>query len=215
MKRSTKLIILVGAGLVILAIAILLRILIPEKREVSEAGLNPSDQKLLLRIARRTVEQYVREGTVPEIGVTSPVLKEIGASFVTLKKHGALRGCIGHIIARVPLYHCVQQMAVAACSQDRRFPPVRPEELDHLEYEISVLTPLNEVEDISEIEVGKDGLYLRKGMRSGLLLPQVATEQGWDRDGFLSHTCLKAGLPPDAWKSGAEIYRFQAQIFSD
>ncbi len=215
MKRSTKLIILAGTGLVIFAVAILLSILVPEKREVSEAGLTPSDQKLLLRIARRTVEQYVREGSVPEIEVTSLALKEIGASFVTLKKHGALRGCIGHIIARVPLYHCVQQMAVAACSQDRRFPPVRPEELDYLEYEISVLTPLEEVENILEVEVRRDGLYLRKGMRSGLLLPQVATEQGWDRDEFLSHTCLKAGLPPDAWKSGAEIYRFQAQVFSD
>jgi AmmeMemoRadiSam system protein A len=215
MKRSTKLLILVGATLVVLIIVVILSFLIPEKREVSEAGLNRSDQRFLLRIARRTVEQYVREGRVPEIEVTSPALKEIGASFVTLKKHGALRGCIGHIIARVPLYHCVQQMAVVACSQDRRFPPVRPEELDHLEYEISVLTPLKEVEDISEIEIGRDGLYLRKGMRSGLLLPQVATEQGWDRDEFLIHTCLKAGLPPDAWKSGAEIYRFQAQIFSD
>ncbi len=215
MKRSKKLLILGGTASVVLLIVIIISILIPEKREVREAGLNPSDQKILLQIARRTVVQYVQERTVPEIEVTSPALKQIGASFVTLKKDGHLRGCIGHIIARVPLYHCVQQMAVAACSQDRRFPPVRPRELSQLKYEISVLSPLKEVKDISEIEVGRDGLYLRKEAFSGLLLPQVATEQGWDRDEFLMHTCRKAGLPTDAWKSGAELYRFQAQIFSD
>ncbi len=215
MKRPIKLLILGGAALVVLAIVIVLSTRIPEKREVGEAGLNQSDQELLLQIARRTVEQYVQEGTVPEIEVNSPALKQIGASFVTLKKDGRLRGCIGHIIARVPLYRCVQEMAVAACSQDRRFPPVRPRELSQLEYEISVLSPLKEINNISEIEVGRDGLYLRKEGFSGLLLPQVATEQGWNRDEFLMHTCRKAGLPTDAWRSGAELYRFQAQIFSD
>ncbi|UCD86117.1 MAG: AmmeMemoRadiSam system protein A [Deltaproteobacteria bacterium] len=188
---------------------------IPEKGEVVRGGLSREEQEVLLWIARQTVEQYVQERTMPEMEVDSPALNQTGASFVTLKKDGQLRGCIGHIIARIPLYQCVQEMAVAACSQDRRFPPVMPEELSHLEYEVSVLTPLEEVKDISEIEVGRDGLYIRKGMRSGLLLPQVATEQGWNRNGFLIHTCLKAGLPPDAWKRGAELYRFQAQVFSD
>lgn len=215
MKRSTRLLILGGILLVVFLIAIIRTIYIPGKREVTEVRISRSDQRLLLQLARQTVEQYVQERTIPEIEVNSPALKQIGASFVTLKKDGNLRGCIGHIIARMPLYRCVQQMAVAACSQDRRFPPVKPGELSHLKYEISVLTPLKEVEDISEIEVGRDGLYIRKGMRSGLLLPQVATEQGWNRDGFLIHTCLKAGLPPDAWKSGAELYRFQAHVFSD
>ena len=215
MKRPIKLLILGGAALVVLAIIIVLSTRIPEKRDVVREGLSADDQNVLLQIARRTVEQYVREGTVPEIEVNSPALKQIGASFVTLKKDGRLRGCIGHIIARVSLHRCVQEMAVAACSQDRRFLPVRPRELNHLEYEISVLSPLEEVNDISEIEVGRDGLYLRKGGFSGLLLPQVATEQGWNRDEFLMHTCRKAGLPPDAWRSGAELYRFQAQIFSD
>ena len=105
-------------------------------------------------------------------------------------------------------------MAEAAALRDPRFPPVNEKELPDLEIEISVLTPLKKIADVSEIEVGKHGIYIKKGWNSGLLLPQVATEYGWNRQTFLEHTCQKAGLPSNAWKEkGTEIYIFSADIF--
>jgi len=136
--------------------------------------------------------------------------------FVTLTQHGELRGCIGLIKGIKPLYLAVQDMAIAAALRDPRFPPVSPSELDEIEIEISVLTPLKEVEDVEEIKVGRDGIYIERGYHSGLLLPQVATEYGWTREEFLDHTCMKAGLFPGCWKEeGTKIYRFSALIFSE
>ncbi|MDP8256555.1 MAG: AmmeMemoRadiSam system protein B [Candidatus Alcyoniella australis] len=177
--------------------------------------LTKQEKVELLRYARQTVETFVRSGDKPDFEPQSPTLRADGAAFVTLKKHGDLRGCIGQIIAREPLWQSVRDMAVAAASQDPRFPAVRPDELDELHIEISVLTPLIKVENVESIEVGRDGLLIRKGIRQGLLLPQVPTEYGWDRRTFLEQTCRKAGLDFDDWQSGAEIYSFQAIVFSE
>ena len=137
-------------------------------------------------------------------------------AFVTLKKQGRLRGCIGYIKAYKPPWETVQEMAVAAAFTDPRFPSLRAEEIQQLTFEISVLSPLKRIADVNDIEVGKHGLYIIRGYNSGLLLPQVATEYKWDRETFLEETCHKAGLPPDAWKDKeTEIYIFSADYFGD
>jgi AmmeMemoRadiSam system protein A len=141
-------------------------------------------------------------------------LREKRGAFVTLKKHGELRGCIGHIIGDRPLAETVATMAVAAAFEDPRFPPVKEEELKDLDIEISVLTPLRRINNVEEIQVGLHGIILQQGGHSGLLLPQVATEYGWDRNTFLEYTCRKAGLPPDAWKDErTTIHVFSADVF--
>ena len=151
---------------------------------------------------------------VPEFKITSERLHELRGAFVTINKKGSLRGCIGHIKGVKPLYQSVEEMAAAAAFQDPRFPPVTKKELKDLDIEISVLTPFKQITDVSEIEVGKHGIYMERGFHSGLLLPQVATEYNWDRDTFLEHTCRKAGLPPDAWKAkDIKIFIFSADIF--
>jgi AmmeMemoRadiSam system protein A len=133
---------------------------------------------------------------------------------VTLKKNGRLRGCIGHIVGRQSLADTVCEMAQAAAFEDPRFPPLSPSELDELEIEISAMTPLKEIDTVEEIQVGTHGLYIVNGGRSGLLLPQVAAEYGWDCRTFLEQTCRKAGLPQDAWKaSGTRIFTFTADVF--
>ncbi len=177
--------------------------------------LTVGEKEELLRIARRTIEEYLNSGKMPKIEVSNPRLEQRGAAFVTLEKGGRLRGCIGYTEARFPLYQTVMECAIAAATEDPRFPPVTPGELKDIEIEISVLTPLRKVKDISEIEVGRHGLMVVKGFQRGLLLPQVPVEYGWDRETFLSQTCLKAGLPPDEWKKGIEIYSFEAEVFGE
>lgn len=138
---------------------------------------------------------------------------ELGA-FVTLKKDGRLRGCIGNIVGNAPLDATIERMAGAAAFEDPRFPPLTADELGELEIEVSVLGPLTPCPDPGLIEVGRHGLYIRKSIHSGLLLPQVATEWGWDSETFLDQTCIKAGLPKGAWrKSKVEIWWFEAVIF--
>jgi len=179
-----------------------------------DLGLNGEDKKTLHQIAKTVVENMARGRPVPEFKVDAPILKESRGAFVTINKKGQLRGCIGHIEGHGPVYKTVEQMAEAAAFQDPRFMPVIERELPDLEIEISVLTPLKKITDINEIEVGKHGIYIKKGWYSGLLLPQVATEYGWDRNVFLEHTCQKAGLPLNAWKDkNTEIYIFSADIF--
>ena len=134
---------------------------------------------------------------------------------MTLHRDGDLRGCIGRIDAPDPLAEVVAECAVSAAIRDPRFPAVTHEELPLLDVEISILTPLERVNDASEIAVGRHGLVIRQGFQNGLLLPQVATEWGWDRDTFLAQTCRKAGLPPDAWRRGAEIFKFEAEVFGE
>jgi len=168
----------------------------------------------LLAIARRAAVSYVKNGNVP--GETPPAgtLSAPGAAFVTLTAAGRLRGCIGYTEPVSPLYKTVQECAIAAATEDPRFRPVGPEEVDSLHIEVSVLTPLVPIRP-GEVQVGLHGLMIRKGARRGLLLPQVAVEQGWDRNAFLSAVCEKAGLPPDAWRTGAELYSFTAEVFGE
>jgi len=179
-------------------------------------SLTPAEKKELMAIAKQTVETAVKTGGLPEVQVTSPKLKEPGAAFVTLNKHGQLRGCIGHIIAQEPLYLCVRDVARSAALEDPRFPPVSPAELPELEYEISILTPPEPVADLNTVTVGRDGLILADGLHRGVLLPQVPVEYSWTREEFLSHTCNKAGLPLDCWrKGGVQVSRFQALVFDE
>lgn len=178
--------------------------------------LSEADKDLLLRIARTTIERRAQGLEIPSFQVTSGILKEELGVFVTIHKEGALRGCIGFIQGVKPLFQAVEEMAAAAAFQDPRFPPVSTEELASLKVEVSVLTPLRRVRELSEIEVGNHGLYIVRGANAGLLLPQVAAEYGWDRTTFLQQTCLKAGLPPEAWQDPqTEIHIFSADIFSE
>jgi AmmeMemoRadiSam system protein B/AmmeMemoRadiSam system protein A len=177
--------------------------------------LNEEEKAMLLRMARETLQQYLTKETIPQYDVTQPGLKGAWGAFVTLQEKGDLRGCIGHMWSNEELYLLVQQMAIAAATEDPRFMPVQADELPDIDIEISVLSPMQLVKDVSEIEVGRDGLYIVSGPYAGVLLPQVATEWGWDRDEFLREVCLKAGLPTDAWKKGATLYRFSAQVFGE
>ena len=152
---------------------------------------------------------------LPKYNFEDRIFQERRGAFVTLHKHGQLRGCIGYIVGIAPLLDTIQRMAIASAFEDPRFPSLEKEEFKYLNIEISVLTPLKKVRDISEIKIGRDGLLIRKGFYQGLLLPQVAEEEGWDVETFLKHTCLKAGLYPDVWKEeGTTIEKFSAQIFS-
>ena len=178
--------------------------------------LNESEQHILLEIACETIERFVKQsdmsaGKVEKSTLTARLTEPRGA-FVTLKKKGSLRGCIGYVTGTAPLYKTVIDNTINAAGYDPRFPPVTEEELPGMEIEISVLTPLRLVGGFDDIEIGRDGLYVRKIGKSGLLLPQVAVEQGWDKKKFLEQTCLKAGLPSSAWKKGIKIYTFSAQI---
>lgn len=186
-----------------------------KEKNKAEVELNSEEKKKLLEIAKDTINEYVKNKKRLKLeNITNPKLSMKSGAFVTIKEHGDLRGCIGNFVSDKPLYETIIDMAISAASQDPRFPPVTKGELDKLELEISVLTPLRKISDINEIEVGKHGIYIVKGFSRGVLLPQVATEYGWDRKTFLEQTCRKAGLPKDAWEKGAEIYIFSAQVFS-
>jgi len=178
--------------------------------------LNREERKFLLQLARDTIHERLKGKSLPAFEPASKILKELRGAFVTLHTHGALRGCIGYVEPIKPLCQTVQEMAVAAAFQDPRFPALREAEYSNIEIEISVMSPLERVRNVDEIEVGKHGIIIRRGFHSGLLLPQVATEQGWDRGTFLEHTCYKAGLPADAWsKADTEIHIFSAEVFSE
>jgi len=179
-----------------------------------DLGLTDREKQVLHTIARSAIEAGFTGKTLPEPTPLSETLREKRGAFVTLHKGGDLRGCIGYIRAQKPLYQTIQEMARAAAFQDTRFKPVTKDELKDLAIEISVLTPLKKIARIEEIAVGTHGIYIVKDFHSGLLLPQVATENKWDRETFLRHTCTKAGLPDNAWQeSDAEIYIFSADIF--
>ena len=153
-------------------------------------------------------------GQVGEAFKPSDSLKEKGGAFVTIKKKGDLRGCIGYIRAVLPIYETVKEAAIQAAFHDPRFSPIDRDEWKDIDIEISVLTPFKKIKDVEEIEVGRHGLYIEQGYDTGLLLPQVATEYSWDRTTFLEHTCHKAGLAKDAWKSAdTTIYIFSAEVF--
>lgn len=178
--------------------------------------LTSLDRSMLVDIVKKTIQYKLNNKMPPKITIESDTLKEKRGAFVTLKKRGHLRGCIGYVKAVKPLWETVQEMALAAAFHDPRFPSLKPDEMKDISIEISVLSPLKRISDISEIEVGKNGLYIVRGYNSGLLLPQVAVECGWDRETFLSETCYKAGLPPQSWTDeDTEIYIFSADYFGD
>jgi len=176
--------------------------------------LDERDRETLLAIARQAITASVNGSSPLPLQTSGDVGRPAGA-FVTIHNHGELRGCIGHIEADRPLAKVVADCAVAACSADPRFPAVTSGELPHLEIEVSVLGPLEPVNDPAEISVGHHGLVVEMGWHRGLLLPQVATEWNWDRITFLEQTCHKAGLPRDAWKNAAKVWRFEAQVFAE
>jgi len=176
--------------------------------------LSPDQRLSLLRIARESLRAAVR-GERYQPQTDDPDLREPGAAFVTLKERGELRGCIGTIEPREPLYLNVAHMARASALEDPRFPPVRPAEAGDLTIEISVMSP-PEMTDPSKVEVGVHGCIIERGAKRGLLLPQVPVEWGWDREEFLDHTCMKAGLPRGSWRSGdCKLYTFAAEVFGE
>jgi len=178
-------------------------------------SLNPKQRTALLSIARRAIRDRVYGRSVSQSSPTDPALQDPGAAFVTLTRDGALRGCIGYVYALRPLAEAVAHCAASAATGDPRFPPVTNRELSDLQVEISVLSPLRRVRDPDEIQIGVHGLHISKDGHHGLLLPQVATEFGWDRETFLRQVCVKAGLPQDAWRRGADVQIFTVERVED
>ncbi len=176
--------------------------------------LSETDQQTLLRMAREAIEGYLNSAQIPNIPEPPETLRQPCGAFVTLRKGKHLRGCIGYVEARRPLYVTVRECAVSAALHDPRFPPVTKKEMPGLNMEISVLSPLVEIAP-EKIEIGRHGLLISRGAQRGLLLPQVAVEWNWGRERFLDETCLKAGLPSDAWQHGARIQAFTAQVFPE
>jgi uncharacterized protein len=180
--------------------------------------LAEAQRKQLLEVARQSIAS-VLDGKTPNWSADQfdDALRRPAGAFVTLRtRSGDLRGCIGSIRAMEPLYKAVASSAVSAAFRDPRFSPVRAEELPSLELEISVMGPIEPVRNPAEIEVGRDGLIISRGRDAGLLLPQVASEYGWDRQTFLDETCRKAGLPAGCWRlPETRVERFSAEVFSE
>ena len=178
--------------------------------------LSFAEKSFLLELARTEITRITLGGPEESIPLFSPVMSQKRGVFVTLEKDGDLRGCIGYVEGVVPLQQAVREMAASAAFNDPRFPTVEPEEVKELSIEISVLSPLKKITDISEIEVGKHGLIVEKDIYKGLLLPQVAAEYHWDRETFLRQTCYKAGLNEDEWQKPETIIKiFSAEIFRE
>lgn len=184
--------------------------------------LSLEEGKLLVKTARKTIETYLREGRpYPRPSVPTNLMKKQGV-FVTLTKHGELRGCIGHPFPTMPLIDALIDAAISSATQDPRFPALSPDELSDVEIEVTVLsTPevlkVKHPKDYpKEIVIGRDGLIVECGMRAGLLLPQVPVDWNWDAEEFLSQCCIKAGLPPDSWLDrNVSVSKFSGQVFSE
>lgn len=183
-----------------------------------ETGMFTSEQKkTLLKIARDSIIHYLRTGQRLTVSASDEALKQDMGAFVTLHERGRLRGCIGHMTAAQPLYLTVRDMAIAAATEDPRFPAVTLGEMDNIDIEISALSPMEKIDDYKQIEMGKHGVMVRSGWNSGVYLPQVATETGWGLEEFMNSLCSsKAGMPADSWKKGAcDIYVFTASVFGE
>ena len=184
-----------------------------EKRVGVDLQFSESERELLRKVAKNSIEQRLLGKAEEQLEIPEKFLEPMGA-FVCLKTKGELKGCIGYVKAVLPLVDTIKHVAVQAAFHDPRFMPLTQKEWKDTEIEISVLTPMKKIDSIEEIEVGVHGLYIEKGGHSGLLLPQVAVENNWDRIKFLEYTCFKAGLPPDAWKAkDANIFIFSADVF--
>jgi AmmeMemoRadiSam system protein A len=173
----------------------------------------PQQHETLLDLARSTITSYVTSSQWQEYTPADPELLQNAGAFVTLRIDGGLRGCTGYLRADKPVSRVIQEMAVSAATADPRFPPLSEEELAHLTIGISILSTLKPVESIEDIQIGVHGLLITHGGRRGVLLPQVPAERGWDRETFLTNLCYKAGLPGDAWKQGAQLFSFTAEVF--
>lgn len=174
---------------------------------------SPEERRLLLQLAHTSIAARLR-GEKPDVTPPNPHLAERRGAFTTLHSEGQLRGCIGYVFPVATLYETVAETAAAAAFEDPRFPPLQHEEAPRLQIEISVLSPLKRIA-AGDVVIGKHGLVVTYEGHRGLLLPQVPVEWGWDRETFLQQTCMKAGVPPDAWKKGAELQAFTAEVFSE
>jgi AmmeMemoRadiSam system protein A len=172
-----------------------------------------SDRRALLRLARDSIAAHLEGRTAPS--AETPTAGRPGGAFVSIHNHGELRGCIGHIEPTEPVGAVIGRCAVAAAAEDPRFLGVTTSELSEIDIELSLLGALEPISSLDEIEIGRHGLVVEMGWHRGLLLPQVATEWGWDRTMFVAQTCSKAGLPKDAWQRGAKLYRFEAEVFGE
>jgi AmmeMemoRadiSam system protein A len=177
------------------------------------AEYSAEERRWLLRLAHQSIHAAVT-GTSLHAPEASPHLREPRGAFTTLHSHGTLRGCIGHILATEPLEQTIRETARSAALEDPRFPPVTEAELESLQLEISVLSPMFEIAP-EDVVVGRHGLMVSYAGQRGLLLPQVAPEWGWDRETFLAQTCRKAGLRADEWKHGAKLAAFTAEVFGE
>ncbi|MEN6386948.1 MAG: AmmeMemoRadiSam system protein A [Phycisphaerales bacterium] len=181
--------------------------------------MNAEQKKELLKVARNAVEKAVSGKKIEKASSDDPVLNQHCGCFVTLKNREELRGCIGMFVSNKPLIQLVGEMGVASSTGDSRFfgDKIAPEEVDELEIEISVLSPLQKTDNPLSLRLGIDGIYIQNGYATGCFLPQVADETGWSKEEFLSYCCShKAGLPPDAWKDkNTEIYLFTAEIIKE
>ncbi len=178
--------------------------------------LTQADATNLLIIAREAITHKINGDDYSPTPREEKALNERSGCFVTIKQSGKLRGCIGNFQSQQPLFREVATMAEAAATQDPRFQPMTSKEIDNFNLEITVLSPLVKIDSTDQIEVGTHGIYIEKGIHRGVLLPQVATEYGWDRETFLSQTCAKAGLIDDAWQhADADIYIFSGQIIAE
>lgn len=179
------------------------------------APLQPEDKKALLGFARETIHRYLTTGTAPLARGFSPQTRRMQGAYVTLTRQGALRGCTGFRNPIMPLDQAVGAAALRAAFKDRRFRPLELEELEQVDIEISVLTPLEEVRSPQEIVPGRDGVYMIREDHAAIFLPKVATQQGWDREELLDRLCLKAGLPRGSWREGARLFTFRAEVFGE
>ena len=185
-----------------------------QTNDPSAFTLSPQEKQTLLKIARSSIEDSCRHQPAKPVEVSENLKTPLGA-FVTLHKNGRLRGCIGHFGEDIPLYKTVSQMARSAAFEDPRFPAVTSDEMKDIEIEISVLTPLKRINDIGEFKYGQQGIYMRKGYRSGTFLPQVAHEVNWTKEEFLGHCAQdKAGIGWYGWKD-AELYTYEAILFEE
>ena len=171
----------------------------------------------MLEIARESITSYVKDGKRKIFTESDPLLNKSMGAFVTLHEAGELRGCIGNIAGTGPLHNTIADMAIEAATGDPRFQHISPEQIDKIDIEISVLSPLKKIKSPDEINIPGHGVVVRRGSRSGVYLPQVADETGWNKEEFLTSLCAhKAGLPRDAWKDPAtELYTFTAEVFGE